>query len=87
MKFWLSILVSIVVVCLLIWVLSTAVGILFWVGVIVVIVAVVAALFRAWWGEKEKLKVPGQREAKRTEKAAERALKDLEKKVEAERKS
>ena len=87
MKFWLSLLFGIVALFVLLWLLSTAVGLLFWGALIVLVVAVVAALVRSWLAERERLKVPGKREVQRTEKAAERALKDLEKKVEIEQKS
>jgi O-antigen/teichoic acid export membrane protein len=78
-------LLGIVLLLVLFWVLSAAVGFLFWAIVITAIGALVVALVNTWWRERQKRKTPGRLEQRRTEKAADRALNDLERKLGTEK--
>jgi hypothetical protein len=86
MKTSLKLLLVITVLLVLFWVLSALVGFLFWAIVITVIGALVAALARAGWDERMEKKRPGWKAERRADKNADKALKDLERKFEAERK-
>jgi len=81
MRFWLSLLGGIVVLFVVVYLLSAVVGLLFWAGVALVILACIAGVLGYLTKEKQLLRSPGRLEKRRIEKTAEQALKDLEHKI------
>ena len=81
MNVWLRLLIGIVVLFVLVYLLSAVVGLLFWAGVALAIVAGIVGVVGYWTKERQALKPPGRREQRRLDKTAEQALKDLERKV------
>jgi hypothetical protein len=81
MSFWLKLVGIVVALVILSYVLSAIVGLLFWVGVAVIVVGAITAIIRHMIGERAELKPVAPRESRKLDKSTDRALKDLEKKV------
>jgi hypothetical protein len=85
MKIWLEILVGVVLLIALYWILASILGFVIWAAMITLVVALVAALVRAWWGERQAKKGPNLKAERRTEKSAEKALKEMERRANTDR--
>ncbi len=78
MNNWLKILIGIAVLLVLMWVLSSVIGLLFWGVIALVIGAVIYAFVRKWQKKRRARKDPRGLLAEETENDIDRLIKDME---------
>ena len=80
MKIWVYIVVGVIVLGILSWALSAVVGVVVWLALAAAVGAIVVGLLRVGLGGDDKVRSVDRREERRLDTAADRALKELEKK-------
>ncbi len=78
MKNWVKILIGIVVLLVLMWVMSSVLGLLFWGVIALVIGALIYAFVRKWQKKRRARKDPKALLAEETEDDIDRLIKDME---------
>jgi uncharacterized protein (DUF58 family) len=85
-KVWITMLLGILICLLLYYALSVAAGLIFWIGLIVVIGSLITWVLGLTAGERKVNPKAERRNARRLEKTADHALKNLERQTQADRK-
>ena len=78
MKNWVKILIGIVVLLVLMWVMSSVLGLLFWGVIALVIGALIYAFVRKWQKKRRARKDPKALLTEETENDIDRLIKDME---------
>lgn len=78
MKTWVYLIVGILVLMALGAVLRFAIGVLFWVGLAVIIGAIAVSVVRGWTESRQLNAAPGARAERKLDREADRALEELE---------
>ncbi len=84
MNLLVKLLIAVALLFVIVYLLSTLVGLLFWAALIGAIVVIVAGMIKLFSQDRRSRKSPNLSSHRRAERKADRALKDMERKVNRE---